>query len=186
MDDLPTKDWLNHQNKYIQTNHIHETVFDPHVTKAQRDLFTDGWFVETMPDLNQKNEFVANYLIQTTMWWVEYISLSSIRVDTYPYVDKNFLSMWSKKISEEFPYLNFFGEAWVPDITLVSYWQKGAKTHDGYESYIPAMKDFPLQKSLVTGLNSVHAWDSGIGNIYRALSKDFQYGDPYNLSLIHI
>ena len=181
MDDLPTKDWLNHQNKYIQTNHVHETVFDPYVTKAQKDLFTDGWFVETMPDLNQKNEFVANYLIQTTMWWVEYISLSSIRVDTYPYVDKNFLSIWSKKISEEFPYLNYFGEAWVNDISLVSYWQKGAKTHDGYESYIPAMKDFPLQKSLVTGLNSVHAWDSGIGNIYRALSKDFQYGDPYNL-----
>ena len=181
MDDLPTKDWLNHQDKYIQTNHVHETVFDPHVTRAQRDLFTDGWFVETMPDLNQKNQFVANYLIQATMWWVEYINLSSIRVDTYPYVDKNFLSVWSKKISEEFPYLNYFGEAWVNDISLVSYWQKGAKTHDGYESYIPAMKDFPLQKSLVTGLNSVHAWDSGIGNIYRALSKDFQYGDPYNL-----
>ena len=181
MDDLPTKDWLNHQNKYIQTNHVHETVFDPYVTKAQKDLFTDGWFVETMPDLNQKNEFVANYLIQATMWWVENISLSSIRVDTYPYVDKNFLSIWSKRISEEFPYLNFFGEAWVNDISLVSYWQKGAITHDGYESYIPAMKDFPLQKSLVTGLNSGHAWDSGIGNIYRSLSKDFQYGDPYNL-----
>jgi glycosidase len=181
MDDLPTKDWLNHQDKYIQTNHIHETVFDPYVTRAQRDLFTDGWFVETMPDLNQRNEFVANYLIQATMWWVEYISLSSIRVDTYPYVDKNFLSLWSKKISEEFPYLNFFGEAWVNDVTLVSYWQKGAITHDGYESYIPAMKDFPLQKSLVTGLNSDDAWDSGIGNIYRSLSKDFQYGNPYNL-----
>ena len=181
MDDLPTKDWLNHQNKYIQTNHVHETVFDPHVTRAQKDLFTDGWFVETMPDLNQKNEFVANYLIQTTMWWVEYISLSSIRVDTYPYVDKNFLSVWSKKISEEFPYLNFFGEAWVNDVTLVSYWQKGAITHDGYESYIPALKDFPLQKGLITGLNSRDAWDSGIGNIYRTLSKDFQYGDPYNL-----
>ena len=62
MDDLPTKDWLNHQNKYIQTNHVHETVFDPYVTKAQRDLFTDGWFVETMPDLNQKNEFVAKFV----------------------------------------------------------------------------------------------------------------------------
>ena len=75
MDDLPTKDWLNHQSKYIQTNHVHETVFDPHVTRAQKDLFTDGWFVETMPDLNQRNQFVANYLIQATMWWVEYICL---------------------------------------------------------------------------------------------------------------
>ena len=92
MDDLPTKDWLNHQNKFVQTNHIHETVYDPYVTDQQRDLFTDGWFVETMPDLNQKNEFVATYLIQVTMWWVEFAGLSSLRVDTYPYVDKKFLS----------------------------------------------------------------------------------------------
>ena len=181
MDDLPTKDWLNHQNKFVQTNHIHETVYDPYVTDQQRDLFTDGWFVETMPDLNQKNEFVATYLIQVTMWWVEFAGLSSLRVDTYPYVDKKFLSIWSRKISEEFPYLNFFGEAWVNNPTLVSYWQSGSKTHDDYLSYIPSMKDFPLQKSLINGLKTNEEWDSGIGDVYRILSLDFQYGDPYNL-----
>lgn len=181
MDDLPSKDWLNHQNKFVQTNHIHETVYDPYVTDKQRDLFTDGWFVETMPDLNQKNKFVANYLIQVTMWWVEFAGLSSIRVDTYPYVDKKFSSIWSERITKEFPYLNFFGEAWVNDPTLVSYWQSDSKTHDDYLSFIPSMKDFPLQKSLINGLMTNEAWDSGIGEIYRTLSSDFQYGDPYNL-----
>ena len=181
MNDLPTDDWLNYQSNYIQTNHIHETVYDPHLPKSQKDLFTEGWFVETMPDLNQKNPFVATYLKQVSLWWIEYADLSSLRIDTYPYVDKNFTSQWSKTIMNEYPNFVFFGEAWMNNPTTVSYWQKGSKTYDDYQSYIPSMKDFPLQKSLITGLLSNDGWDSGIGNIYRTLSNDFQYGNPYNL-----
>ena len=181
MKDLPTNDWLNYQDKYVQTNHIHETVYDPHLPKSQKDLFTDGWFVESMPDLNQKNPFVATYLEQIAIWWIEYADLSSLRIDTYPYVDKSFTSQWSKRILEEYPNYIFFGEAWVNEPTMVAYWQKGSKTYDDFQSYIPSMKDFPLQKSLITGLLSKDSWDSGIGNIYRTLANDFQYGNPYNL-----
>ena len=181
MDDLPTDDWLNYQGNYTQTNHIHETVYDPHLPKSQKDLFTEGWFVETMPDLNQKNPFVATYLKQVSLWWIEYANLSSLRIDTYPYVDKKFTSQWSKTIINEYPNFVFFGEAWMNNPTTVSYWQKGSKTYDDYQSYIPSMKDFPLQKSLITGLLSKDGWDTGIGNIYRTLSNDFQYGNPYNL-----
>ncbi len=181
MDDLPTNDWLNYQDKYLQTNHIHETVYDPHLPKSQKNLFTEGWFVETMPDLNQKNPFVATYLKQVSIWWIEYADLSSLRIDTYPYVDKNFTSQWSKRIKEEYPNFIFFGEAWINNPAMVSYWQKGSNTYDNFESFIPSMKDFPLQKSLITGLLSIDEWDSGIGNIYRTLANDFQYGDPYNL-----
>ena len=181
MNDLPTDDWLNYQGNYRQTNHIHETVYDPHLPTSQKDLFTEGWFVETMPDLNQKNPFVATYLKQVSLWWIEYANLSSLRIDTYPYVDKKFTSQWSKTIMNEYPNFVFFGEAWMNNPTTVSYWQKGSKTYDDYQSYIPSMKDFPLQKSLITGLLSIDGWDTGIGNIYRTLSNDFQYGNPYNL-----
>ena len=181
MDDLPTHDWLNYQDQYVQTNHIHETVYDPHLPKSQKNLFTEGWFVETMPDLNQKNPFVATYLKQVSIWWIEYADLSSLRIDTYPYVDKNFTSQWSKRITEEYPNFIFFGEAWINNPAMVSYWQKGSNTYDNFQSFIPSMKDFPLQKSLITGLLSIDEWDSGIGNIYRTLANDFQYGDPYNL-----
>tara|TARA_B100002052_G_scaffold41649_1_gene33896 strand:+ start:115 stop:1965 length:1851 start_codon:yes stop_codon:yes gene_type:complete len=181
MDDLPTNDWLNYQDQYVQTNHIHETVYDPHLPKSQKNLFTEGWFVETMPDLNQKNPFVATYLKQVSIWWIEYADLSSLRIDTYPYVDKNFTSQWSKRITEEYPNFIFFGEAWINNPAMVSYWQKGSNTYDNFQSFIPSMKDFPLQKSLITGLLSIDEWDSGIGNIYRTLANDFQYGDPYNL-----
>ena len=181
MNDLPTIDWLNYQDNYVQTNHIHETVYDPHLPQSQKNLFTDGWFVQTMPDLNQKNPFVATYLEQVTIWWIEYAELSSLRIDTYPYIDKDFLSKWSKRVIEEFPDFNFFGEAWLNDPTMVSYWQKGSKPYDDFQSYIPSMKDFPLQKFLIQGLTTKHSWNSGIGDIYRILASDFQYGDPYNL-----
>ena len=181
MNDLPSKDWINFEGKFIQTNHIHEAVHDPHLTQSQKDLFTDGWFVETMPDLNQDNEFLSTYLIQASIWWIEFADLSGYRIDTYPYVDKNFLSQWSKRISEEYPNFNYVGEEWTSNVTMVSYWQKGSKTHDDYESFIPSMMDFPLQSALNKAIQSEERWDSGIRNIYRVLSNDFQYGDPYNL-----
>ena len=181
MKDLPTIDWINNDGKFVRSNHIHESVHDPHLTESQRDLFTSGWFVETMPDLNQNYTFLANYLIQNSIWWIEYADLSGFRIDTYPYIDKNFLSIWSKRIATEYPRFNFVGEEWSSNPTMVSYWQKGSNRYDDYDSYIPSMMDFPLQKALVNGLLGNEDWNSGIVDIFRVISNDFQYGDPYNL-----
>jgi len=181
MKDLPTIDWINNDGKFVRSNHIHESVHDPHLTESQRDLFTSGWFVETMPDLNQNYTFLANYLIQNSIWWIEYADLSGFRIDTYPYIDKNFLSIWSKRIATEYPRFNFVGEEWSSNPTMVSYWQKGSNRYDDYDSYIPSMMDFPLQEALVNGLLGNENWNSGIVDIYRVISNDFQYGDPHNL-----
>ena len=181
MKDLPTIDWINNDGKFVRSNHIHESVHDPHLTESQRDLFTSGWFVETMPDLNQNYTFLANYLIQNSIWWIEYADLSGFRIDTYPYIDKNFLSIWSKRIATEYPRFNFVGEEWSSNPTMVSYWQKGSNRYDDYDSYIPSMMDFPLQEALVNGLLGSEDWNSGIVDIYRVISNDFQYGDPHNL-----
>ena len=181
MKDLPTIDWINNDGKFVRSNHIHESVHDPHLTESQRDLFTNGWFVETMPDLNQNYTFLANYLIQNSIWWIEYADLSGFRIDTYPYIDKNFLSIWSKRIATEYPRFNFVGEEWSSNPTMVSYWQKGSNRYDDYDSYIPSMMDFPLQEALVNGLLGNEDWNSGIVDIYRVISNDFQYGDPHNL-----
>ena len=181
MKDLPTIDWINNDGKFVRSNHIHESVHDPHLTESQRDLFTSGWFVETMPDLNQNYTFLANYLIQNSIWWVEYADLSGFRIDTYPYIDKIFLSIWSKRIATEYPRFNFVGEEWSSNPTMVSYWQKGSNRYDDYDSYIPSMMDFPLQEALVNGLLGKEDWNSGIVDIFRVISNDFQYGDPHNL-----
>ena len=181
MKDLPTIDWINNDGKFVRSNHIHESVHDPHLTESQRDLLTSGWFVETMPDLNQNYTFLANYLMQNSIWWIEYADLSGFRIDTYPYIDKNFLSIWSKRIATEYPRFNFVGEEWSSNPTMVSYWQKGSNRYDDYDSYIPSMMDFPLQEALVNGLLGNEDWNSGIVDIFRVISNDFQYGDPYNL-----
>ena len=181
MKDLPAIDWINNDGKFVRSNHIHESVHDPHLTESQRDLFTSGWFVKTMPDLNQNYMFLANYLIQNSIWWIEYADLSGFRIDTYPYIDKDFLSIWSKRIAKEYPRFNFVGEEWSSNPTMVAYWQKGSYRYDDYESYIPSMMDFPFQEALVNGLLGKEDWNSGIVDIFRVISNDFQYGDPYNL-----
>ena len=181
MDDLPSEDWINNGGKFIGTNHIHESVHDPHLTKSEKNLFTDGWFVKSMPDLNQRNELLETYLIQASIWWIEYANLSGFRVDTYPYVDKDFLSTWSMRLATEYPNFNFVGEEWSSNSTMVSYWQKDSKRHDDYVSFIPSMMDFPLQNAIIKGLLEKDTWDSGLVNIFRVLANDFQYGNPYNL-----
>ena len=181
MKDLPSSDWVNNKGIFKRSSHVHEVIYDPYVTKSQIREMTDGWFVKTMPDLNQRNSFLATYLIQNSIWWIEYADLSGIRVDTYPYADKEFLSEWSGRIISEYPNFNFVGEEWNMNSSMIAYWQSGSQNNDGYISSIPSMMDFPLQNALVRSLKDNDSWNSGIGDVYRVIANDYVYGDPYNL-----
>ena len=181
MKDLPSSDWVNNKGIFKQSSHVHEVIYDPYVTKSQIREMTDGWFVKTMPDLNQRYSFLATYLIQNSIWWIEYADLSGIRVDTYPYADKEFLSEWSGRIISEYPNFNFVGEEWNINSSMIAYWQSGSQNNDGYISSIPSMMDFPLQNALVRSLKDSESWNSGIGDVYRVIANDYVYGDPYNL-----
>ncbi len=109
MKDLPFKDWLNFQENFenngalITSNHRRTSNQDLYASKSDKKGNTDGWFVATMPDLNQKNPFMAKYIIQNSIWWIETIGLSGIRQDTYPYPDKDFMSNWAGAIMAEYP-----------------------------------------------------------------------------------
>lgn len=181
MKDLPSSDWVNNKGIFKRSSHVHEVIYDPYVTKSQIREMTDGWFVKTMPDLNQRNSFLATYLIQNSIWWIEYADLSGIRVDTYPYAEKEFLSEWSGRIISEYPNFNFVGEEWNMNSSMIAYWQSGSQNNDGYISSIPSMMDFPLQNALVRSLKDNDSWNSGIGDVYRVIANDYVYGDPYNL-----
>ena len=111
--DPPFSNWLNFNNSYSQTTHRRQTVQDIHASEYDKKHFSDGWFVETMPDLNQKNKFMSTYLIQNAIWWIEYSGIKGYRVDTYPYADKNFMSDWTYEIMNEYPNFNIVGEEWV-------------------------------------------------------------------------
>ena len=183
MADLPSEDWVNQWPEFTQTNHMKVSRFDPHGAEVDRKQFTDGWFVETMPDLNQRNEKLARYLIQNSIWWVEYLGLHGIRMDTWPYPDKQFLADWTKAILDEYPNFNIVGEEWVSDPSLISYWQAGTAKMDDYTTYLPSVMDFPLQSAVVDGLMGEATWRSSMTKIYESLANDYMYGDLNNIMI---
>lgn len=181
MKDIPTKDWINNEGNFTSCTHKRTTVQDQYASKEDLKQFSDGWFVKSMPDLNQRNEFMANYLIQNTIWWIEYADLYGLRVDTYPYSDADFLREWNLRVLAEYPNLNIVGEEWSTNPAIVSYWQKAKVNKNGYDSNLPSLMDFPLQNALVEGLTQEDTWGTGLIRLYEMLVNDVQYPDPNNL-----
>ncbi|MEK8031593.1 glycoside hydrolase family 13 protein [Ideonella sp. DXS29W] len=183
--DLPTPDWLNHPDRYVETNHRHVTVQDPYAAPSDKAGMTDGWFVPTMPDLNQRQPLLATYLVQNAIWWIEYAGLSGIRADTYPYSDKAFLARWSGAIMSEYPRLSIVGEEMTDHVSMVAYWLRGHRNHDGYVSHMPSMMDFPLHGALRQALVEPEGqgYAVGLGRLYEALVEDIQYPEPSRLVL---
>ena len=182
--DPPTSDWINYKGQYVNSNHRRETVQDIYASAYDKKKFSDGWFVKSMPDFNQRNELLATYLIQNSIWWIEYAGLGGIRMDTYPYPDKDFMTRWSCAIMHEYPDFNIVGEEWSPNPAIVSYWQAGKINHDGYTSCLPSLMDFPIQVSLQKALTEKESFEGGLARLYKTLALDFLYPDPNNLVLL--
>lgn len=178
MRDLPDEDWVHQHDPFQQTNHRRTTLRDPHATQSDRVGFSNGWFVPTMPDLNQNHHLLGNYLIQNTIWWVETLGLGGIRMDTYPYSDPEFLTRWSCAVMKEYPNFSICGEEWSLNPAVLAYWQRGALNRDGYESCLPGLLDFPLQKACVDALTRQSEWESNWLCVYETLSNDFLYAEP--------
>lgn len=183
--DKPTKDWINFNGEFKKgknaTSHARQTIQDPHASEYDKRQFNDGWFVETMPDLNQRQPLLSEYLIQNAIWWIEYADLSGIRVDTYSYSDKAFLSDWTKAIMQEYPNFNIVGEEWTSNPAIASYWQRGKHNQDGYTSSLPSVMDFSLQESVIQALNEDESWNTGWVKVYESLANDFLYPDTDNI-----
>ncbi len=183
MHDMPMKDWINNYPDIKITTHRRTVNQDPHASESDIRNMADGWFVKEMPDMNQRNPFLAKYLIQNSIWWVEYAGLEGIRQDTWPYPDKYMMSDWTKELLEEYPDFNVVGEEWSMNPAIVSYWQKGKYNSDGYKNYAPSMMDFPLQSAVAEGLKKDEGWDKGLVQIYEMLANDFLYPHPNDLTI---
>ncbi len=193
MKDLPFNDWVNGQENYENnienwdykvtktSNHRRTTNQDTYAAESDRKGNTDGWFVSAMPDLNQRNPFMAKYIIQNSIWWIETLSLGGIRQDTYPYPDKHFMSDWAGAIMNEYPNFSIVGEEWSYNPLLVGYWQTGNSNKDGYESNLKSTMDFPMIKAIKDGLNEEDSWDKGLVKMYEGLANDFNYASPKDI-----
>jgi len=181
MKDLPSPDWLNQWPELTRSTFRAGSATDPYVSRHDSIQFVKGWFDVTMPDLNQHNPYLKNYLIQNSIWWIEYAGLDGIRQDTYPYPFKDMMAEWGKRVLEEYPSFNIVGECWVNYPATVAYWQKDALNKDRYNSYLPSVFDFPMYDALNKAFNERDDWNSGILRLYEILSQDFSYMTPANI-----
>ncbi|MBA4153206.1 glycoside hydrolase family 13 protein [Flavobacterium sp.] len=189
MKDLPFGDWVNYQElfekekKFITSNHRRTTNQDLYASEKDKKEMTDGWFVSSMPDLNQRNPFLAKYIIQNSIWWIETLHLGGIRQDTYPYSDKAFMANWTGEIMAEYPNFNIVGEEWTSNPLLIGYWQRGANNKDGYQSNLRSTMDFAMQTIIPQAIKEPESWDKGLAKIYEGLANDFHYASPKDLMI---
>lgn len=181
MKDLPFKNWINYADSMRITNHRRTVNQDLYASKADQELMVRGWFVSSMPDLNHDNPYLANFLIQNNIWWIETLGLAGIRQDTYPYSGKQFLEKWTCSIMHEYPQFSIVGEEWSTNPLIAAYWQKGKTNTTGYAGCMKSTMDFPLQSALVQALTEPESWDKGLVKLYEALANDFVYAQPNEL-----
>jgi len=180
MDDLPCKDWLNNQKGFVPTTHNLLTVMDIHAPQSEIAAMTDGWFVPSMPDLNQRNRLLADYLIQNSIWWIEYSRIDGIRHDTHPYVDFDFLSQWGKRINDEYPGFNIVGEAWYVAGAPLAWWQHNSKINEK-KTNLKTIMDFNLMNAYNQAFDILSKENNPWRKIYEIIAQDFIYEDLENI-----
>lgn len=180
--DKPSTDWFNNRSEYMQTAYKTASVMDPYRSDSELSNAVDGWFTQEMPDLNQRNRNLARYLIQNSIWWIEYTGINGIRQDTHPYADFDFMAQWCKEVMDEYPNFNIVGETWLNSNSLISYWQRDSKLAAPRNSNLPSVMDFPLMTLMGSAFDEESTeWSGGLYNLYDYLTQDFIYADPMNL-----
>lgn len=180
--DMPSKDFFNSpdfENNYVQTSYKLTPHVDPYASKYDTNETENGWFVPVMPDLNQKNPHVYKYLLQNSMWWIEYANIDGIRMDTYPYADYDAMSNWMKELNEEYPNYNTVGETWVTEPAYTAWWQKDSKLSAPKNSNLKTVMDFSFFDRINTAKNEqTETWFKGLDRIYNNFVYDYLYPDP--------
>ena len=189
--DIPSKDWFNTPEwlkesngtsnptaSFLQTSYKLTPVKDPYASQVDLHETVDGWFVPTMPDLNQRNPHVMTYLIQNSIWWIETVGIDGIRMDTYPYADAKGMARWMKMLDEEYPNFNTVGETWVTEPPYTASWQKDSKLSEE-NSYLKTVMDFSFFEKLSQAKNEeTDAWWNGLNRIYNSFVYDYLYPNP--------
>ena len=188
MQSLPSADWINEPgnlkrsgDRFVRTNAAMSTHSDPYAAEVDRQSCVEGWFDTTMPDMNLADPLVRQYLLQVAVWWIEYADLDGLRVDTFPYSDKQGIAAWTQGIRDEYKKLNIVGEVWFSDVASCAYWE-GTRQKDGYNSRLPSVMDFPLMFATLSALTQEGtSWEPSMLRIYNSLALDRLYDDPSDI-----
>lgn len=176
--DMPSKDWFNHPGYGLQTSYKLTPVMDPYASKVDKEETVDGWFVSSMPDLNQRNKHLMRYLIQNSIWWIETVGIDGIRMDTYPYADRKAMAQWMKALDNEYPNFNTVGETWVTEPAYTAAWQKDSKLST-QNSHLKTVMDFAFFDRMNMAKNEeTDDWWKGLNRIYNVFCYDYLYPNP--------
>jgi len=175
--EIPDSNFFNFHDDYLRTSYRATTLLDPNVAESDKFRFTDGWFDGHMPDVNARNEWMAQYLIQHSIWWIENFGVDAFRIDTYTYPDQKFMSRLADRILAEYPGFFFFGETWVHGPEIQSYFVKD-NPFNPINSHMPAVTDFQLHYALVNAPNNKQGWTDGVAQVYYTLAADYLYPNP--------
>ncbi|MDE6295711.1 MAG: glycoside hydrolase family 13 protein [Muribaculaceae bacterium] len=177
LENMPMEDWYNHPEGDVMTNFRLTTVHDPYASDYDKDATVNGWFVRSMPDLNQRNPHLMKYLTQNSIWWIESSGINGIRMDTYPYADMQGMASWARDVMAEYPNFNIVGECWYGNEAGSAFWQDGSRVNP-QRTELPTVMDFKL---VIDGHKmfdeETTPW-TGLNNLYDHLSNDFLYADP--------
>ena len=192
-EDLPFTDWIHQFPEYTGSNHANSAILDPHASDLDVTLAENGWFTPGMADMNLDNPFLLQYFKQWALWWIEYADLDGYRVDTYWYNEKVPMSEWNAAITNEYPNFNIVGETWISQIPAIAYWQKDNNNHDGFNSNLPSVMDFPLLYAANSafgksgqngeGSDGNGRQKNGARGIYDVISQDYIYPNINNLMI---
>ncbi len=178
IEDLPCDDWVHQQDTFQRTSYRAPTLFDPYASKRDKDIMLNGWFDHHMPDLNQQDPHVANWLLQNDIWWIETAGVDALRMDTYAYSDPDFLEWWASYIRYEYPNIHIFGETWVHGAATQAYFNGGTIMNKKFASSVHGLTDFQLYYAINEALQKDFGWTEGASRIYYTLAKDYMKRDP--------
>lgn len=177
--DLPAEDFFHWHDEFTRTTYRSTTLMDPYAARTDLDRYQRGWFDNHMPDVNQKNQIMANFLIQNTIWFIEYFKLNGLRIDTYSYSDLDFMADLAKRVYNEYPEIGIFSETWVHGPGIQSYFATTTNPFARFNSYIDGLTDFQLYYAILEALNEPQGWTKGVERIYYTLAQDHLYKNPY-------
>jgi glycosidase len=175
--DMPMKSWVHEWPSYTNTTYKDQAVFDPHGSEIDKKEMQDGWFTTQMPDLNQNNIYVANFLIQHAIWTVEEFGIDGWRIDTYAYNDLAFMNKCNKALMDEYPHITMFGETYVHGVSNQSYFVQN-NYNIPFKSNLQASTDFQTLWGITDAMTRDFGWTDGVNNLYTTLAQDFVYKDP--------
>jgi glycosidase len=183
--DLPMQDWIHQFDTFTKTNYRAAALIDPYASDFDRNKMSNGWFAKHMPDLNQQNPYLANYLIQNSLWWIETTGIDGYRIDTYTYSDLTFMQNLMKRINLEYPQFTAVGELWDHCVAIEAYFMQHPQIAGAPDSHLTGLIDFQVYNAVNEALTKPMGWTEGLSKIYYTLMQDVLYHDAsHNLTFL--